>query len=407
MKKELLLTTAFLCGLASPSFAAEAKNKTPAPRYIQSTLNSDVEVSVSGYVIWAGISTHQKDNVFASHKNDVARTGIKLSGNNDDNAFYSDAYLNFMGKYAIDTETSLEVLTSLQTVRNNVEIDDAHIALDSKFGRFMVGNTQNVTKAFSVRAPSYSVIGFNDSDLLGYFAIPDGFSVSPANYSLLDGKTAKFIYYTPKVNGFQLALDLMPSDSGKNPSNGFYSGKTVRFDYASDVVLKYTGEFGKYDFTASADYSFARPNFKTTEPEATQNLDEKHIHQYGAGIKIGSGNWEFGGTIHFINTSQSMNIVYKDLGSNVSKGMNWTVGYGYTFGPYKASMSVLQSRSQNMVRIHDRDVFTQYHFALVYEPIKGVQIFGETGYFRAKSALNEAGRSNESPFLVLGTIVSF
>ena len=87
--------------------------------------------------------------------------------------------------------------------------------------------------------------------------------------------------------------------------------------------------------------------------------------------------------------------------------MNWTVGYGYTFGPYKASLNVLQSRSKDFEIVDHRDIFTQYHFALVYEPFRGIQFFGEAGYIRAKSARDEAGRSNKSPFLVLGTQVSF
>lgn len=407
MKKELLFTTALLCGLASPSFATEAKKAEPAPRYIHQTLDSDVEVTVSGYMIWAAVATHQKENVFVSHQNDNARTGVKLSGN-DDNALYSDAYLDIMGRYKVNDDTTLEVFTSIQTVRNNINIDDSHIAADTRYGRFMIGNTANVTKAFSVRAPSYSVMGFNDSDLFGFVAIPNDFSVATASYSLLDGKTAKLTYYTPKINGFQLGLDIMPSDSGQKPNNGFYTDKTVRFDHAGDVVLKYTGEFGRYDFQASIDYSYARPNFRITEQDRINRFPEKKIHQYSAGAKIGSGNWEFGGTLHFINTTHNISTKYKDLGTNVSKGMNWTAGYGYKFGPYKASLSVLQSRSQNTVKLYARDIFTMYQFALVYAPYKGIEFFGETGFIRAKSARKmEAGRSNESPFLVLGTQVNF
>lgn len=367
------------------------------------------ELQTKGFLTWyAG---------FAKQNNTVYTTGSvntptalppgsgRLSGY-DKASLITDGEVDFVGTYKFNEDNKLSFFMSIDIVRDEVNVDLSYFKWDGKAGRFIVGNSKNVSNMMAVTAPDAGTLGIQDTTATDLIALPYGFAVNPATYSIIDNDTAKVSYISPEMGGLQLGATVMPSDAGLSSGDAFYVSKKTRLKYGANVAALYTKDFGKTVLSVSANYAYAKPTFKGMSYSGP-DVEEKNVHQYGGGISIQRGNLTVGGSVNVVNTSDEIGRHFYIGGRNLAKGVSWDFGVGYNFGPLETSMSMIQSRANSFFEKGKKDVYTLGLLAVRYHITKGLSVYGEGGYINFNSARQDDDYSNDSPLFTMGVTVRF
>lgn len=398
--KKILLTAAVLTAFTT----ARAQAQT-----------DPFEFKVTGFLTWYAGFSNQNDNVYmAGAKSDqfpVLPAGDPAAGaypliGYDKASLITNAEVDFVGSYTFDENTKLSFFMGLDIIREDVNIDLSYLMLDSAAGRFIVGNSKNVANMMAVKAPNVSTLGLQDTDYFNMVALPYGFAINPATYSIADNDTAKASYITPQMNGWTLGFTVMPSDSGLSPVDAFYVAQKTRFEYGANAAVLFEHDFGSYQLSVGAHYSFTKPTFDGVAWN-TAGVEEKNIHQYGGGINVGFGNWSVGGSAMAVNTSDEIGQHMHIGGRSLAKGVAWDAGVSYTAGPFAVGLNVIQSRANSFFQEGKKDIYTLYLLSFNYKVIKGVEWFTETGYVDFNAAMREKYYSNNSPLFVTGVTIKF
>ena len=330
---------------------------------------------------------------------------VRLSGY-DKASLITDGEVDFVGTYKFNEDNKLSFFMSIDIVRDNVNVDLSYFKWDGKAGRFIVGNSKNVSNMMAVTAPDAGTLGIQDTTATDLIALPYGFAVNPATYSIIDNDTAKVSYISPEMGGLQLGATVMPSDAGLSSGDAFYVSEKTRLKYGANVAALYTKDFGKTVLSVSANYAYAKPTFKGMNYSGT-DVEEKNVHQYGGGISIQRGNLTVGGSVNVVNTSDEIGRHFNIGGRNLAKGVSWDFGVGYNFGPLETSMSMIQSRANSFFEKGKKDVYTLGLLAVRYHITKGLSVYGEGGYINFNSARQDDDYSNDSPLFTMGVTVRF
>lgn len=367
------------------------------------------ELQTKGFLTWYAGFAKQNNTVyveggFNSPTALTAGSG-RLSGY-DKASLITDGEIDFVGTYKFNKDNKLSFFMSLDVIRDNVNVDLSYFMWDNKAGRFIVGNSKNVSNMMAVTAPDAGTLGIQDTYATNLIALPYGFAVNPATYSIIDNDTAKVSYISPEMGGLQLGATVMPSDAGLSSGDAFYVSEKTRLKYGANVAALYTKDFGKTVLSVSANYAYAKPTFKGMSYSGT-DVEEKNVHQYGGGISIQRGNLTVGGSVNVVNTSDEIGRHFYIGGRNLAKGVSWDFGVGYNFGPLETSMSMIQSRANSFFEKGKKDVYTLGLLAVRYHITKGLSIYGEGGYINFNSARQDDDYSNDSPLFTMGVTVRF
>ena len=367
------------------------------------------ELQTKGFLTWYAGFAKQNNTVyveggFNSPTALTAGSG-RLSGY-DKASLITDGEIDFVGTYKFNKDNKLSFFMSLDVIRDNVNVDLSYFMWDNKAGRFIVGNSKNVSNMMAVTAPDAGTLGIQDTYATNLIALPYGFAVNPATYSIIDNDTAKVSYISPEMGGLQLGATVMPSDAGLSSGDAFYVSEETRLKFGANVAALYTKDFGKTVLSVSANYAYAKPTFKGMSYSGT-DVEEKNVHQYGGGISIQRGNLTVGGSVNVVNTSDEIGRHFYIGGRNLAKGVSWDFGVGYNFGPLETSMSMIQSRANSFFEKGKKDVYTLGLLAVRYHITKGLSIYGEGGYINFNSARQDDDYSNDSPLFTMGVTVRF
>ena len=387
--KKILLTSAAFLALTSPA-AAE-----------------DVEFKISGFLKWFATYANQNDNVYdatTGTPNAFNPPAARLVGY-DKTSLQTNGEIDFSGTYHINENTTLSFVMQLDMYRDKVDVDLSYLKLDCIAGRFIVGNSKNVSAMMGVHVPDVSTFALEDTDFVKMVRVPFGFAMNHAAYDILDDDTAKASYISPEIGDFSFGVSVMPSGSGMTPRNAYYS-ETTRFERGANAAVLYNHDFGKVELSVSADYAYTKPTFKGT-PYAAIPVKEKDVHQYGGGIKARFGGFEIGVAAHAVNTSDEVGRHFRLTGVYATKGVTWALGASYKIGPFKTSASVLQSRADSLTTAGKKDVYTLSVASVVYTVMKGVDVFADAGYIDFKAAAADRDLSNSSPVFLTGAAVRF
>ena len=367
------------------------------------------ELQTKGFLTWYAGFAKQNNTVyveggFNSPTALTAGSG-RLSGY-DKASLITDGEIDFVGTYKFNKDNKLSFFMSLDVIRDNVNVDLSYFMCDNKAGRFIVGNSKNVSNMMAVTAPDAGTLGIQDTYATNLIALPYGFAVNPATYSIIDNDTAKVSYISPEMGGLQLSATVMPSDAGLSSGDAFYVSEETRLKFGANVAALYTKDFGKTVLSVSANYAYAKPTFKGMSYSGT-DVEEKNVHQYGGGISIQRGNLTVGGSVNVVNTSDEIGRHFYIGGRNLAKGVSWDFGVGYNFGPLETSMSMIQSRANSFFEKGKKDVYTLGLLAVRYHITKGLSVYGEGGYINFNSARQDDDYSNDSPLFTMGVTVRF
>lgn len=367
------------------------------------------ELQTQGFLTWYAGFAKQNNTVYvegvANSPTALTDGSRRLSGY-DKASLITDGEIDFVGTYKFNKDNKLSFFMSLDVIRDNVNVDLSYFMWDNKAGRFIVGNSKNVSNMMAVTAPDAGTLGIQDTYATNLIALPYGFAVNPATYSIVDNDTAKVSYISPEMGGLQLGATVMPSDAGLSASDAFYVSEETRLKFGANVAALYTKDFGKTVLSVSANYAYAKPTFKGMSYSGT-DVEEKNVHQYGGGISIQRGNLTVGGSVNVVNTSDEIGRHFYIGGRNLAKGVSWDFGVGYNFGPLETSMSMIQSRANSFFEKGKKDVYTLGLLAVRYHITKGLSVYGEGGYINFNSARQDDDYSNDSPLFTMGVTVRF
>lgn len=368
------------------------------------------ELQTQGFLTWYAGFAKQNNTVYvegvANSPTALSTSPGRLSGY-DKASLITDGEIDFVGTYKFNKDNKLSFFMSLDVIRDNVNVDLSYFKWDGKAGRFIVGNSKNVSNMMAVTAPDAGTLGIQDTTATDLIALPYGFAVNPATYSIVDNDTAKVSYISPEMGGLQLGATVMPSDAGLSSGDAFYVSEKTRLKYGANVAALYTKDFGKTVLSVSANYAYAKPTFKGMSYNSSTDVEEKNVHQYGGGISIQRGNLTVGGSVNVVNTSDEIGRHFYIGGRNLAKGVSWDFGVGYNFGPLETSMSMIQSRANSFFEKGKKDVYTLSLLAVRYHITKGLSVYGEGGYINFNSARQDDDYSNDSPLFTMGVTVRF
>lgn len=368
------------------------------------------ELQTQGFLTWYAGFAKQNNTVYvegvANSPTALSTSPGRLSGY-DKASLITDGEIDFVGTYKFNKDNKLSFFMSLDVIRDNVNVDLSYFMWDNKAGRFIVGNSKNVSNMMAVTAPDAGTLGIQDTYATNLIALPYGFAVNPATYSIVDNDTAKVSYISPEMGGLQLGATVMPSDAGLSASDAFYVSEETRLKFGANVAALYTKDFGKTVLSVSANYAYAKPTFKGMSYNSSTDVEEKNVHQYGGGISIQRGNLTVGGSVNVVNTSDEIGRHFYIGGRNLAKGVSWDFGVGYNFGPLETSMSMIQSRANSFFEKGKKDVYTLGLLAVRYHITKGLSVYGEGGYINFNSARQDDDYSNDSPLFTMGVTVRF
>lgn len=369
------------------------------------------ELQTQGFLTWYAGFAKQNNTVYVEGSGPTSPTALgtgsgRLSGY-DKASLITDGEIDFVGTYKFNKDNKLSFFMSLDVIRDNVNVDLSYFMWDNKAGRFIVGNSKNVSNMMAVTAPDAGTLGIQDTYATNLIALPYGFAVNPATYSIVDNDTAKVSYISPEMGGLQLGATVMPSDAGLSASDAFYVSEKTRLKFGANVAALYTKDFGKTVLSVSANYAYAKPTFKGMSYNSSTDVEEKNVHQYGGGISIQRGNLTVGGSVNVVNTSDEIGRHFYIGGRNLAKGVSWDFGVGYNFGPLETSMSMIQSRANSFFEKGKKDVYTLGLLAVRYHITKGLSVYGEGGYINFNSARQDDNYSNDSPLFTMGVTVRF
>lgn len=369
------------------------------------------ELQTQGFLTWYAGFAKQNNTVYVEGSDPTSPTALgtgsdRLSGY-DKASLITDGEIDFVGTYKFNKDNKLSFFMSLDVIRDNVNVDLSYFMWDNKAGRFIAGNSKNVSNMMAVTAPDAGTLGIQDTYATNLIALPYGFAVNPATYSIIDNDTAKVSYISPEMGGLQLGATVMPSDAGLSASDAFYVSEETRLKFGANIAALYTKDFGKTVLSVSANYAYAKPTFKGMSYNSSTDVEEKNVHQYGGGISIQRGNLTVGGSVNVVNTSDEIGRHFYIGGRNLAKGVSWDFGVGYNFGPLETSMSMIQSRANSFFEKGKKDVYTLGLLAVRYHITKGLSVYGEGGYINFNSARQDDDYSNDSPLFTMGVTVRF
>jgi hypothetical protein len=264
-------------------------------------------------------------------------------------------------------------------------IDESYIWVEGKYGKMILGSTNDVAYLSRVGAPEASEMGqgINEGDTNKYLLVPVKYLDVYVGLDAASGDANKISYFTPAYYGFQAGVSYTPSntDSGDDElSTSEQINKATNIDDAWSFVLKYDGTIYGVGVKAMGAY--------VTADDATEKhsagIKDKPIQDFGGGLALTYQGWTVGGSVHSLLAGQgavgsgSSAIAAKD-------GMTWDAGIQYAEGPYKVSLSYLDSNVRGASATKGSDELQMWRLGGSYALGPGVILFSQLAYLNAES----------------------
>jgi hypothetical protein len=214
---------------------------------------------------------------------------------------------------------------------SGVNTDEANLFFSGGFGRVELGRQDGAEDVMFVGAEdAQSGTGGIDGDNTNL----------PSVYHISNGDSAKAIYYTPRVGGFQLGANVTPnqSDNGgincsaNDPTCPFAGVGTAGYGFAGGA--NWVGSFSGFDLTLSAVGAFTHNNGEVLDPQDIPNFTNNDQKDAAVGALLGLGGLSFGGTLgHNFSfnegTFAGAGLKYKFGNASASVGYNhWSPDNG-------------------------------------------------------------------------------
>ena len=265
-----------------------------------------------------------------------------------------DAEVNFNMRGELDNGMKIGGRIELEASNNGDQIDRHWLTLESGWGRIDVGaiNSGRYNLSWTVNAPNveHGITSDVQTEWLTFNGGLGGFAfrrpLGSANNDASNDDQG-IHYYSPRFNGFQVALSYRPGIANKGGSNIGQIDENTQYTDAFDAAVHYTGDLGGVGVTALVGLATA------TAPSMASSGGFDDYQGVNAGFRFSSEGFKVGGMI--ADASEGFCVpangscVASDARS--SSGTAFTFGISYGSGPWGVSTQMHSGEIEDSVGI--------------------------------------------------------
>ncbi len=294
---------------------------------------------------------------------------------NDDNGLnvvdqWSDSEIIFGGKTQVMGGLEVGFNVQLETETDRGDIDESYIFVEGAFGRVVMGSENTPAYLMQYAAPAVGPginSGFQSQSIIGTVARPIGPGIGTFIEVNASGDNQHISYYTPRFNGFQLGLGLLPDVTGEGNSNQIDNAASP-VDWGLSVGANYVQDFE--DFNVAVAFGFTYADSKTNA------LDDPMF--FSGGLNLGYQGFTIGGSIAGSPTDN-----YSE------EGLSWDAGIRYGQDRWAASVTYFD----NDMTEQDFESWA-VEGAVSYRLGTGVDVVGYIGYAATECDTQFNGTAN-------------
>lgn len=338
MKKLLLATTALVAAATAPAFA-----QTPN----QPFGSANFAVTVGGYARQFVQYTDQT-NVAGQ----IRSSGVDQTSDNRLILTFRAALPSGMSAGAV-----WQINPNANTATGNSITRRMWNFIEGSFGQIQLGGADNVAAQSSVGGFEAFTGGLvvGDQNSLAFATnrvgvVAQSSQASNASTGMdIDGISNKIVYYTPRIEGFQLGVNYTPE---MNYRQGLATTNT-QYNNGWAGNLNFTRTFGSVGVRAAAGYmTFEKPSGYNLTDALKNSLKDPSSWNAGAGVQF--MGFDIGGSYQKVNNWRTIAVGTTTTaaaaladGLRNSNGYAWEVGAGYVFGAAAVSINYTQSHNDN------------------------------------------------------------
>ncbi len=239
--------------------------------------------------------------------------------------FGREAEIHFKGSTTLDNGIEIGVKFELEGGDDQTatfdNLDEAYMWVSGAFGEFQFGDQDGVGDQMPIVAPSPFLEHFaNDTDL-----DPIGEIYTAGINTVVDfsGDSAKIIYFTPRLAGFQVGVSYTPEPSelsGDASYSGNLSGDNA-FENAFEAGITWEYGFNGVDLGLSAVYLAVDGTTAATAD----------VEDWALGASVGFAGFTVGGAYSEKESNGTSNAIGSDV---IEDYTAWNVGMTYGTGPW-------------------------------------------------------------------------
>ncbi len=282
-----------------------------------------LKIDVSGFYFASITSADRNDN--------LTRTNMA-----------QDAEIHFKAKTMLDSglEIGLQVELEAMAVPND-PIDESYVYFQGGFGKLIIGAENGASYLGMVGSPDF-VPGIRQyGNNLGEETLEANLKISgttlthtidDVNYSTapenISSDEMKFIYFTPRINGFRGGISYAPNNANKSGGSHNVSS-TAEQDDITSYHLDYSGDIGQ-DMTLAASFGYETADNAAGLTVLPAAADDPETTSYG--LKFGIGMFEFGGSFSDVQSFKGIrgqDIETYNVAATYRMGAT-KLGVGYT-----------------------------------------------------------------------------
>lgn len=203
---------------------------------------------------------------------------------------------------------------------------------DSPYGRLMLGETYNVAQQFHSNGQDVGPLGIDNSDIVNFIANPNwqrdnhitNFSTLNSTAINTDGVAPKASYISPEFYSTNIGFSYTPKSFDKRgliAKDAAYSDDSA---YIASIINQQN--FNSIDLATSLSYGYF----------------ENNNQEFSLGIKASRGGFNIGAGYA---RSYADNYKQVELFDSYRESEAFDIGVGYEIGPYKVSLTYLQSKA--------------------------------------------------------------
>ena len=285
----------------------------------------------------------------------------------------NDGKIFFSGETALDNGLKIGVMTKLKITDDSQDkeawIDEVYATIDSRYGRTILGSTDNVAVMQHVSAPSAGYLDVEATKFVNWGV--SNLSPLDATYLDFDDKAQKISYISPRYKGFSVAASWVPGTS--------FKGNTSNYGYREQSVIRPVADPGfRNAYVLSGNYEYLKDSFKLKASGAYANIDaipltgytgkQSHRQDWSLGLSLGYKGFTLGGAFHDA-----------DLGDDSKNPYAFDFGVGYETDRYALSAAYFQSTQKQPAGEKKKD-FQMYQLSGKYKLGSGVDAFASFAY---------------------------
>jgi len=351
-------------------------------------------------------------------------------GTRDDGSIATaqDAEINFNMRGELDNGLKIGGRIELEASNGGDQIDQHWLTLESGWGRIDVGaiNSGRYNMSWSVNAPNVAM-GISSGTQSDYMNFNSGLGFQfrrPFRSANVDASNDDqgIHYYTPRFNGFMLALSYRPrvSTTGGGGGGGSNRGgattglpnEVTEYHDAIDIGLQYSGDVSGIGVTALFGYFTASAPSNATG--AVANGGTFAFDDYAgvnAGVRLSYEGIQVGGMIAQINEGFCQDVAGAltcgDAADRSTEGRAYTVGASYGSGPWGISFTLHDGEQEDSIGIAGDTTLQTWSLGASYTLGPGVRLIAAYTTSEEDNEDNIAANGQEADAFGVGIALGF